>query len=102
MRTIHLEPLDPNADLKALRPLPGVEFVRPTDEGCEIRLAAGTEPGAAIRAIASVIAPARIELARVRLEDVFIRLVTGSTSTDESSQALRTHLQGLGTVGAPP
>ena len=102
MRTIHLEPLDPNADLKALRPLPGVEFVRPTDEGCEIRLAAGTEPGAAIRAIASVIAPARIELARVRLEDVFIRLVTGSTSTDEANQALRTHLQGLGTVGATP
>jgi ABC-2 type transport system ATP-binding protein len=102
MRTIHLEPLDPNADLEALQPLPGVESVRPTEEGCEIRLAAGTEPGAAIRAIASVIAPARIELARVRLEDVFIRLVTGSTSTDESNQALRTHLQGLGTVGATP
>ena len=102
LRTIQLEPLDPNADLAVLRPLPGVEFVRPTDEGCEIRLAAGTEPGAAIRAIASVIAPARIELARVRLEDVFIRLVTGSTSADESNQALRTHLQGLGTVGATP
>ncbi len=53
-----------------------------------------------IRAIASRVAPARIELARVRLEDVFIRLVTGTSASDESAQALRTHLQGLGTEGA--
>jgi hypothetical protein len=46
------------------------------------------------------VAPARVEFARVRLEDVFIRLVTGSQSPDESTRALRTHLQGLGTEGA--
>lgn len=99
-RRILLEPLDPAADLSALRQIPGVEQVRTSGEGCEISLAANTQPGEMIRAVAAVVAPARIELARVRLEDVFIRLVSGTEGTDESAQALRTHLQGLGTEGA--
>ena len=99
-RTIRLEPLDASADLAALGTLGGVERVRLTDDGCEIRLAEGREPGEMIRAVASRVAPARIELARVRLEDVFVRLVTGTEGADESAQALRTHLQGLGTEGA--
>jgi len=99
-RTILLEPLNPKADLMALRSLPGVERIRLTDEGCEIGLVAGTEPAAAIRSLASAVAPARIELARVRLEDVFIRLVSGGTGSEESHEALRTHLQGLGGVAA--
>lgn len=99
-RTIRFEPLDASADLMALKAVPGVETLHLTSEGCEIRLAAGTDPGAAIRSLAAVVAPARIELARVRLEDVFIRLVAGSAGTHESEQALRTHLQGLGGEGA--
>jgi ABC-2 type transport system ATP-binding protein len=100
LRTIRLEPLDASADLVALKQQPGVEQVQLTGEGCEIRLAAGTEPGEIIRSIAARVAPARIEFARVRLEDVFIRLVGETAGTDESAQALRTHLQGLGTEGA--
>ena len=50
--------------------------------------------------IASVVAPARIELARVRLEDVFIRLVTEGDGDRRSEHALRANLQGLGTEGA--
>ena len=99
-RRILLEPLDVAADLGSLRKIPGVEQVRTSGEGCEIRLAANTQPGEMIRAVASVVAPARIEFARVRLEDVFIRLVAGNQGSDESTQALRTHLQGLGTEGA--
>ena len=99
-RTIRLEPLDPSADLMALSTLPGVERVRLTDDGCEIRLSPGTEPANAIRAVAAQVAPARIELARVRLEDVFINLVTEGTGNGESEQKLRTHLQGLGGEGA--
>jgi len=99
-RTILLEPLDPKADLMALRSLPGVERVRLTDDGCEIGLAARTEPGGAIRSVASLVAPARIELARIRLEDVFVRLVSGSAGSEESREALRTHLQGLSGEGA--
>ena len=102
VRTIRLEPLDPGSDLAGLRAVVGVEAVRAADGVCEIRLAAGTDPGTAVRAITAIVAPARIELARVRLEDLFIRLVTGRTSTDESNLALRTHLQGLGAEEATP
>jgi len=99
-RRILLEPLDLAADPGALRTIPGVEQVSVNGEAYEIALAANTQPGEMIRAVASAVAPARIEFARVRLEDVFIRLVTGTAGTDESAQALRTHLQGLGTEGA--
>jgi ABC-2 type transport system ATP-binding protein len=98
-RTIRLEPLDQTADLTPLRSLRAVERLEITTDGCDIGLAAGVDPAAAIRSIASMVAPARIELARVRLEDVFIRLVA-DTGADESEQALRTHLQGLTTGGA--
>lgn len=95
-RTIRFEPLDESANLMTLSALPGVERVQLTEEGCEIKLAAGTDPAAAIRMVTSAIAPARVELARVRLEDVFVSLVTGSSEAESSAQALRTHLQGLG------
>jgi ABC-2 type transport system ATP-binding protein len=98
-RTIRLEPLDATADLMALKSVPGVERVQLTDEGCDIGLASGTDPATAIRNLAGTVAPARIELARVRLEDVFIRLVGSGSGSAESAQALRTHLQGLSGVG---
>ncbi len=98
-RRILFEPLDAGADLMALRSLPGIERVRLTDEGCDVELTAGTDPADAIRAMSSRIAPARIELARIRLEDVFIRLVSGKGSSEESHEALRSHLRGLGSVG---
>jgi ABC-2 type transport system ATP-binding protein len=92
-RTIRLEPLDQTADLSALHGLPGVASVDADADLWEIRLMEGVDPAGAIRAIASVVAPARIELARVGLEDVFIRLVTDGG--DESEHVLRANLQGL-------
>jgi len=101
-RRIRFEPLDARADLVSLGALPGVERVRLTDEGCEIGLAANTDPAAAIRAIAAQVPPARIELARIRLEDVFIRIVGAEMASEESHHALRTHLRGLAGVGVAP
>jgi ABC-2 type transport system ATP-binding protein len=98
-RTILLEPLQDSANLMSLKQVPGVERVRLTDEGCEIGLVAGVDPSAAMRELAAVVPPARLELARVRLEDVFIRLVTGGAAADDSAHALRTHLQGLSGEG---
>lgn len=99
-RTIVFEPLDRTADLMTLKAVHGIERVRLTDEGCDIALAENTDPAAAMRAIVAVIAPARIELARVRLEDVFIRLVTNEGATNESQSALRKELRGLDVEGA--
>ena len=75
-RTIRFEPLDPSADLGPLRGLPEVELVERAAAGFDIRLADGSDPGAAIRRITATVTPARIELARPRLEDIFISLVS--------------------------
>jgi ABC-2 type transport system ATP-binding protein len=75
-RTIQFEPLDPAADLGALRALAEVEQIEPAAAGFDIRLTEGSDPGAAIRRITATVTPARIELARPRLEDIFISLVS--------------------------
>jgi ABC-type uncharacterized transport system ATPase subunit len=92
--------LSGTANLPLLKSIEGVERVRLTDEGCELGLAAGVDPGAVMRAVVTAMPVARMELARVRLEDVFIRLVSGEAAVDETgAQALRTHLQGHSGAG---
>ena len=98
-QTIRFEPLDAAADLAPLARLPGVERMNPTEDGCELRLQAGTDPAALMREMTALVPPARVELARVRLEDVFIRLVSESV-TSEDERSLRANLQGLGVEGA--
>ena len=100
MQVVRFEPLDAQADLSPLQLLPGVIETKPMEGGCELRLAAGTDPAGVMRQIAAAVAPARLELARVRLEDVFIRLVGESARTEEAERALRANLQGLGTEAA--
>jgi ABC-2 type transport system ATP-binding protein len=82
-RTIRFEPLDAAADLAPLRALAEVEDIAAAATGpgsgpssFDVRLVDGSDPGAAIRRITTTVTPARIELARPRLEDIFISLVT--------------------------
>jgi len=86
------EPLDAAADVNGLRTVPGVASVQGTGGEYELRLVTGTDPTQVIREAASRLAPARIEIARMRLEDTFVSIVR---ETGESQQALREHLQGL-------
>lgn len=88
------EPLDAAANLDALRTVPGVQSIRVADGEVELRLASGMDPGAVIREVAGRVAPARIEIARIRLEDVFVGIVGSGTGAADSA-ALRQHLQGL-------
>jgi ABC-2 type transport system ATP-binding protein len=97
---IQFEPLDPAADLAVLRGIKGVRDVRPTADGCDVYLHERTDTSAVMREIVSAVPPARIQLARVRLEDVFIRLVAPETRTEEAEKVLRANLQGLGAEGA--
>jgi ABC-2 type transport system ATP-binding protein len=92
-RTIHFEPLDPAADLSRLRSLPGVERVDAAGEGYVVILAEGTDPAGAIARLAAAVPPARVELARLRLEDVFIRIVSEGATGSEAARALRAGLQ---------
>jgi ABC-2 type transport system ATP-binding protein len=96
-RVIQFEPLTPASDVSAVASLPGVEEVSPKDTGYEVRLAPGSDAAAAIHRIAGTVAVARIELARLTLEDVFVGLVSDGEAEDD---ALRESLRGFDAQGA--
>jgi ABC-2 type transport system ATP-binding protein len=98
-RTIHFEPLDPGADSSRLRAVPGVERIESVGEGYTVLLAEGTDPAGAIARLAAAVPPARVELARLRLEDVFIRIVSHGAPGSEAARALRAGLQSPGAQG---
>jgi ABC-2 type transport system ATP-binding protein len=74
-RAILFEPIDPSASLSPVQALPEVQRIEKTDSCYEIVLREGTNAGAAVQRIAMTVAPARIELSRPRLEDIFIQIV---------------------------
>ena len=82
-RTIRFEPLDrgrrSGAAARARRSRghrPGGHWAGCGPSSYDVRLVDGSDPGAAIRRITATVTPARIELARPRLEDIFISLVS--------------------------
>jgi ABC-2 type transport system ATP-binding protein len=87
------EPLDAGADGSVLRDLAGVAGITARNGEYELRLHPGTDPATVMRDAAARMAPARVEIARLRLEDMFVDIVRGEGA--ESEQALREHLQGL-------
>ena len=50
--------------------------------------------------LAAAVPPARVELSRLRLEDVFIKIVTEGGAGSDAARALRAGLQAAGTEGA--
>jgi len=87
------EPLAPQpGDATELRGVPGVAAVAGTEGEYELRLVAGTDPAAVIREAVVRVLPARVEIARLRLEDLFVGIVK---EAGQSEEALRQHLQGL-------
>lgn len=77
-RNVHFEPLDPNADVSSLKALPGIERIDSGEAGYEIRLTDKVDTGDAMRRIVQAVTPARIEISRPRLEDIFVQLVNGA------------------------
>jgi ABC-2 type transport system ATP-binding protein len=80
------EPLDPRADVTPLSRLPGVRLVEATNGAYRIALTDGTDPAAFMPRVAAAVPAARVELSRVRLEDVFIRIVSGGLQLDEAAR----------------
>ena len=58
-----------------------------------IRLRNGADPAAAISRLAAAVPPARVEIARPRLEDIFIQIVTGAGASEDAAQDLRAELR---------
>ncbi|MEM7350582.1 MAG: ATP-binding cassette domain-containing protein [Acidobacteriota bacterium] len=74
-RLILLEPVDSQADATAtLQAVPRVRGVRRSDRRYEIGLDEGAEPQQVMRDLITAVPPARIELHRPTLEDVFVGL----------------------------
>ena len=93
-RRILFEPLRDDADLSDVARMPDVARVEAAPGGAyTITLAEGAEPSLAVARMAALVPPARIEIARLRLEDVFIRIVAGGGGLDEAAAALRSRLQ---------
>jgi len=75
-RSLVFESLDPDADASGLNRIPGVNAVRKDGAAWEISLSPAADRATVIRQVASVVPPARIELRRPTLEDVFIGIVS--------------------------
>ena len=99
-RLIQVEPLDERASMHVLGEIPGVAEVRRTPDGCDVHLEPGIEPATVMQQIAATIPVARISLARLRLEDVFLRLVAADAQNPAAARALRENLQGVAAEGA--
>jgi ABC-2 type transport system ATP-binding protein len=74
-RIVEFDPLDPHADLSPLRSIPEVEDLVRTDHGCKVVLREGASAPAVIPRLAIAVPPARLEIARPTLEEVFVKLV---------------------------
>jgi ABC-2 type transport system ATP-binding protein len=99
-RTIHFEPLEANANPSSLSGMSGVERVESVDGTYRISLMPGTDPAIVMARLATAVAPARIELARLRLEDVFVRIVAEGAHSEAVSRALRASVTAPGPEGA--
>jgi len=87
LRTVDFEPLSANADVTKLNAVAEVQSVVRIDDRYEILLVEGADPAAAMRGITAAVAPARIELSRPRLEDIFMQIVS-ETQSDRDANGL--------------
>ncbi len=74
-RSLAFEPLDPNADVQALAAIPGVQHLRRDGAGWELFLGPSADRASVVQAVAAAIPPARLELRRPSLEDIFVDIV---------------------------
>ncbi len=74
---IVFEPLNPGADPAVFTAIPGVVAVTVGDETWRVRLHEGTDGASVMSRMASLCTPARMQLSRLSLEDIFVKIVAG-------------------------
>ena len=100
-RVVLLEPLDAAADVEGLQALSGIRGVEcdKKTKVWKLSLTESSDPPAVIREIVNAIPPARIELHRPSLHDIFIQIVTASRrGTQRGVETLRAALSEGGQV----
>jgi ABC-2 type transport system ATP-binding protein len=88
---ILFEPLTPGADLAPLAGVQGVGDISRNGARAEVTMAPGADPAAVMRGLAAAVAPARLELHRPTLEDIFVQKVSEgqAVAPSEVRDALR-------------
>jgi len=92
-RRILFEPFDPGANVAEIGALPFVERIESAERGYTIRIADRVSPPDAIRRIVELVPPARVELGRPRLEDIFIEIVAGDASDGTAARDERVMIE---------
>jgi ABC-2 type transport system ATP-binding protein len=77
-RVVILEPMERGGDTAALRRVAGIRSVEPDGAAWKLLLTDDADPAAVLRAIVAAVPPARVELHRPTLEDVFVQMVQRS------------------------
>ncbi|MCZ6599602.1 MAG: ATP-binding cassette domain-containing protein [Acidobacteria bacterium] len=96
-RVVLLEPLDAAAPVEGLQALPGIRGVERSGETWRLSLTESSDPRTVIREIVNAVPPARIELHRPSLEDIFIQIVTTSSGGGvQEPESLRAALSSQG------
>ncbi|AVP96297.1 hypothetical protein C7S18_03430 [Ahniella affigens] len=85
VREILFEPLHAESVVPAqLAAVPGIDGVEGKDRSYRLKLVEGADLEQTVQALTRSVVPARLELVRPRLEDLFVSIVTGSGQTEES------------------
>ena len=87
-RRILFEPFSADCDVAALRSVPGVRSIEKDGTGWDIGIEEGAHAPAVIQALVARLAPARVEVRRPTLEDVFVNIVSG-TEPGEGDEGVR-------------
>jgi len=88
-RSVLIEPLDPSADVSRLKALASISRIERQNDSYALRLQEGADLAAAMRDIAATVAPAKLEVQRPSLEDIFVQIVTAGSQ--ESAKELDIH-----------
>jgi ABC-2 type transport system ATP-binding protein len=84
-RALLFEPLDPDADVGRLGAVPGVLALRKDGAMWNVGLSADVNLAAAIQGVTAAVAPARVELCRPTLEDVFVSIVAADAEGGDAA-----------------
>jgi ABC-2 type transport system ATP-binding protein len=85
-RSLRFLPLEADAAVEAtLGALPGITAVQRQDGQWRVDFDERMAPGAAMQAVAAALPPARIELLRPTLEDIFIGIATADAASTEAA-----------------
>ena len=86
-RIVRVEPLDADDDVPSRLALPAVERITRKAAGYEVLLREGADSAAFMRAAVERLPVARLELSRLTLEDIFVRVVSDGEAEDAALRA---------------